>query len=175
MLSHPPGANDRVGVLDWEGQMIRILTIAAVCAATPLWADTYEGSGKGMGTSENKMMPIAEGHIVMQTLSNYESFDVSDEHPLKGASGPCFGSAEIKGSELSGGGICTYTTADGEKAVINWHMTNLGEGGAVEGDWTVSGGTGKWATASGGGKFSSLTDQETKKFVNTVSGNFTFQ
>ena len=155
--------------------MIRILTVAALCAASPVVAETFEGSGKGMGTSMNEMMPIAEGHIVMQTKGMYESFDVSDDHPLKGATGPCFGSAEIKGSELSGGGICTYKTADGETAVINWHMTNLGEGGAVEGDWTVSGGTGKWATATGGGRFSSLTNQETQKFVNTVTGSFTFQ
>lgn len=155
--------------------MIRLLTAAALCAASPLMAETFEGSGKGMGTSMNEMIPIAEGHMVMKTSGMYESFEVSDDHPLKGATGPCFGSAEMKGSDLSGGGHCTYTTAEGEMAVISWTMTNLGEGGAVEGDWSVSGGTGKWASASGGGRFSSLTNPDTGKFVNTVTGSFTFE
>lgn len=152
--------------------MFRPLLLTALVAAAPAAADTY--TGKGMGTAMNKMMPIADGHIVMQTFSEYESFEVSDDHPLKGASGPCIGSLEINAGAVSGSGKCVYTTAEGEMAVMNWMAKGLSAEGAVEGDWTVSGGTGKWAGASGGGTFSSLTNPDTGKFVNDVTGEFNF-
>lgn len=154
---------------------MRYVLFAAILAANPAFAETFSSGAVGMGTSSNEPMPIAEGHIVMRTSGSYESFEVEAGHPLEGASGPCFGAVEIMGSDVSGGGNCVYETSSGDKAVMIWTATGLGADGALTGDWTVSGGSGAWANASGGGTFSSLTDPDTGKFANTITGDITIE
>ncbi|PRY23674.1 hypothetical protein CLV78_104165 [Aliiruegeria haliotis] len=154
---------------------MRNLILAVALAATPAISETFEETAKGLGTSANEAMPISDSHVVLKTAGSYEMFEVSDGHPLKGASGPCFGSVEVMGADVSGGGVCVFDTATGDKAVMQWHAGGMGEDGALTGEWTVSGGTGKWTGASGGGTFSSLTDASTGKFVNTIEGAITIE
>ena len=153
--------------------MFRYTLAALALAAGPAAAETMDAAGTGMGVADNEVMEIAEGHMVMKTASIYESFDT--DGPFKDASGECFGAAEMMGAEISGNGVCVFATQGDETAVINWHMNALGEGGATMGEWTVSGGTGKWATASGGGTFSNATNPETGEFKNTITGDITFE
>ncbi len=138
-------------------------------------AETYDAAGKGMGMNANQVYGISDGHAVVKTQTDYDSFEVAAGHPLEGASGSCFGAVLINGAGVSGTGNCVFDTASGDKAVMTWTATGLGEGGALTGDWTVSGGSGNWASATGGGSFSSLTDPDTKKFVNTISGSITVE
>ncbi|WP_170477274.1 hypothetical protein [Ruegeria arenilitoris] len=152
---------------------MRFLVIAAIVSISPAYAETFSSGAVGIGTSSNEPMPIADGHMVMRTSGSYEMFEVEPGHPLEGASGPCFGAVEIMGTEVSGGGNCVFDTASGEKAVMAWEATGLGADGALTGNWSVSGGSGKWTSASGGGTFSSLTDPDTGKFANTITGDIT--
>ncbi len=148
-----------------------VLTLGLSAGLTS--AESYDAAGKGMGTEENHVFSISDGHAVVKSQTNYESFEVAAGHPLEGASGMCFGSILVNGAGISGTGNCVFDTASGEKAVMTWIATGRGDDGALTGDWTVSGGSGNWASATGGGTFSSFTDPDTRKFVNTITGNIT--
>lgn len=152
--------------------MIRTLTAVAVLAAGPALAETVDASGKGMGASANEMTAVADGHMVMKTSSVYDGFET--EGPFKGATGECFGAAEVKAGAVDGAGLCLFRTEGDETAIVSWAMNALGEGGATMGQWQVTGGTGKWATASGGGDFTNTTNPETGRFENVISGEVTF-
>ncbi|WP_170560951.1 hypothetical protein [Ruegeria atlantica] len=152
------------------------VTIFAIgLSAASADAETHDAAGKGMGENANEVYGISDGHAVVKTQTNYDSFEVAAGHPLEGASGACFGALLVNGAGVSGTGNCVFDTASGEKAVMSWTATGFGSDGALTGDWTVSGGTGGWASATGSGAFSSLTDPDTKKFVNTISGSITIE
>ncbi|MFW8593059.1 hypothetical protein [Cribrihabitans neustonicus] len=157
----------------------RYLTAAAIstCAAVaaPAGAETtWDQPGKGMGISSSTVTEIAESHMVMQIRSDYESVEMGDEsHPMQGAAGPCFGAVEIASGAADGNGICAFTDNAGDTVVLHWTAKAMDETGALTGDWEVSGGTGKWQEAKGGGEFSSLTDPESGQFVNTFTSNVT--
>ena len=151
------------------------LCLAAACGlviATPAFAEELGVSGTGYGMAETIIHPVAEGHLLMQMSAMYSDFQGdAPDNPMSGMSGPCFGAMEMKGGVISGGGRCLYTDVDGDIVTMQYVPEGIGEGGAVTGVWTVSGGTGKWITATGGGSFSSLTDRETGENVNTVTGS----
>ncbi|WP_170578360.1 hypothetical protein [Ruegeria arenilitoris] len=138
-------------------------------------AETYDAAAKGMGTNANQVYGISDGNAVVKTQTDYDSFEVAAGHPLEGATGSCFGALLVNGAAVSGTGNCVFDTTSGDKAVMTWTATGLGADGALTGDWTVSGGSGSWASAIGGGSFSSLTDPDTKKFVNTITGSITIE
>ena len=152
--------------------MIRTLTFVATLVAGPVLAETVDASAKGMGASTNEMTAIADGHMVMKTASVYEGFET--EGPFNGATGECFGAAEIKSGVVDGSGLCLFQTEGDETAIVSWVMNALGEGGATMGEWEVTGGTGKWANASGGGAFTNTTDPDSGQFENVISGDVTF-
>ncbi|WP_420586512.1 hypothetical protein [Ruegeria sp.] len=151
------------------------ITVLAMGLNVPAQAETYDADGKGMGVNANQVYPISDGHAVIKSQTDYDSFEVAAGHPLEGATGSCFGAIMVAGAGVSGTGNCVFDTASGEKAVMSWTATGLGADGALTGDWTVSGGTGSWASASGGGAFSSLTDPDTNKFVNSITGSITIE
>ena len=153
--------------------MIRMTVIALIVAAVPAAAETIDAAGTGIGVAENKIFEIAEGHMVMHTVGIYDGFD--SDGPFKDATGECFGEAEMQAGDVSGSGACVFNTEDGETALVDWEMQAFGEGGATTGVWTVTGGTGRWATATGGGEFNNLTDPEAGRFENTISGEVTFE
>ena len=69
----------------------------------------------------------------------------------------------------SGGGLCTWTDGT-HTALIAWEAASVDQSGALSGTWSMRGGTGKWATASGGGTFVSVTDAATGAATNTITG-----
>lgn len=143
-------------------------------AATPAFADAMEISGTGHGMSDSTVHIVSEGHMLVALNTTYSSFGFDDpDNPMNGMSGPCFGAMEMKGGTVSGGGLCHYTDAGGDVVSTRWVPERIGEDGAVIGVWSISGGTGPWAAASGGGSFSSLTDRETGDNTNTVTGSVT--
>ncbi|MEW2913550.1 hypothetical protein [Leisingera sp. JC11] len=148
--------------------------LCAFSAGTASAGTTWEQGGTGTGIASNTPTEIADGHMVIQTSSSYENVEMEDaEHPMNGAAGPCFGAVEAAPSGVTGGGICAFTDKVGEKVVLHWHAEGMDASGALTGSWKLSGGTGPWSGAEGGGTFSSLTDPETGKFVNTITSNVT--
>ena len=140
-------------------------------AAPALAGGTFDSAGVGKGMSQNEITPIAENHMVMQSLTVWETMEMSDAgHPFQGMSGSCFGAVEIKVPNATGAGNCVFSDGDGDKSINRWTATGLNAEGALVGSWSVVGGTGKFAGSSGGGTFVSLTDQSTGKFENTITG-----
>ncbi|WP_264213531.1 hypothetical protein [Leisingera thetidis] len=110
----------------------------------------------------------------MQISSSYENVEMEDaDHPMNGAAGPCFGAVEIAAGTVDGGGFCAFTDSAGGKVVLHWSAEAMDPSGALTGSWNLTGGTGQWADAEGGGSFSSLTDPETGTFVNTITSSVT--
>ncbi|MBY6055266.1 hypothetical protein KUV26_02300 [Leisingera daeponensis] len=148
--------------------------LCAFSAGTAIASTTWDQGGTGTGISTNSAFEIADGHMVMQISSSYENVEMEDaSHPMSGAAGPCFGAVEVSSSAVSGGGICAFTDSAGDKVVLHWHADGMDASGALTGSWKLSGGTGHWDGAEGGGTFSSLTDQATGKFVNTITSSVT--
>lgn len=54
---------------------------------------------------------------------------------------------------------------------MEWTNEGMAEKGAVIGSWAISGETGKWKEASGGGSFASLTNSATGENANSVTGS----
>ena len=150
------------------------LTAAIVAAASAAQADTMMTKGKGMGQSSQEVMALGENHMLIHTSTSYDTYQMdSADDPMQGMKGPCFGSMEVMAGKVAGGGHCAFTHMNGDMASIKWTATGMSPEGAVTGDWEVTGGTGKWMGATGGGTFSSMTDQATGASENTVEGEVT--
>lgn len=149
-----------------------ICTFVASGAATA--GTEWDQDGVGSGSSTSTVTQIADGYMVMHVSSAYDTVEMADpDHPMHGASGPCFGAVEIAAAAASGGGICTFTDSSGHMAVLHWEAERMEASGALIGNWSISGGTGPWDGASGGGQFSSLTDPASGNFVNTITSKIT--
>ena len=157
--------------------MISKLTRTAAifaAAATTAHADTMPTKGMGMGKADLQVMPLGENHMLMHTNTMYATYEMDTPgDPLQGMKGPCFGSMEVMSGKVAGGGHCAFTHTNGDMAAIKWTATGMSPEGAITGSWEVTGGTGKWMGATGGGTFSSLTDRETGTNENIVEGEVT--
>lgn len=151
-----------------------LATVAAVAVfGGAAFAETYTVDGTGMGSDSNEVMPINDDLIVIKAASNYTGFETSNpDNPLATLKGPCFGSMVIEKGKVSGGGNCHYTDADGDVAIMTWTAEGMGADGKTMGSWRVSGGTGKWTEATGGGSFNAGTDAS-GTYSNQVTGELT--
>ena len=152
--------------------IMRKLFAASALALTAgvVQAEMINASGVGMGEGQNKVMPLSEGLVVVEAHSTYTGFETEDpNNPLSGATGPCFGSMIIKAGQVSGGGNCHYTDADGDQVVMGWKAMGMTAEGFTTGEWTIEGGIGKWDGARGGGTFVAGTDAN-GVYSNTVTG-----
>jgi len=149
-------------------------TLCILCAGGAVAETTWNQPGKGTGVTKASTVEIAEGHSLMQISSTYDTVEMQDaSHPMHGAAGPCFGSVEISGTAVSGSGVCAFTDSGGDKVVLHWTADAMEASGAMAGNWTLTGGTGKWAEAEGGGTYSSLADPASGTFVNTITSKLT--
>ncbi|WP_343115717.1 hypothetical protein [Ostreiculturibacter nitratireducens] len=122
--------------------------------ASPAVAETYDAGGTGHGTAMNEAMPVSEDLVVIHAVSQYDRFDTTDpDSPMSSLKGPCFGSLVIKAGQVSGDGNCHYADKDGDMVIMAWTAEGLSDDGRTMGSWSVVGGSGKWAEASGGGGF----------------------
>lgn len=151
--------------------MIRILTIAALAAvlATPATAEMIDASGVGYGKSNNAVTPVTDTITIIHAATEYERFETSAENPMAGFTGPCRGTMTIAAGEVFGSGNCHYTDADGDKAVIKWEADGVTQDGRTQGTWAIVGGSGKWAAATGGGRFDAG-ENDAEGYTNKVSG-----
>ncbi|WP_417206112.1 hypothetical protein [Antarctobacter sp.] len=153
---------------------IRFPALAAIVlfVSTPSLAETVNVSGVGHGSSTATAMPASDSLIVVHATSTYERFESDDpDNPFASASGPCFGAILIDKGAVSGEGLCHYTDADDEIAVIKWIAKGLSAEGRTQGDWMMLGGTGKWAAMTGGGTFDA--GGEGDAYTNKIAGEVT--
>lgn len=135
-------------------------------------AETITVNGTGTGTSMSEPMPVSEGVVALKIEAMYDGFDSDDpDTPLSGLKGPCFGAGLIDQGKVSGEGLCRYTDADDEVVLMKWIATGMSAEGRTTGDWEIMGGTGKWASASGGGTFDGGTT--TGSYTNNITGEIT--
>ena len=106
--------------------------------------------------------------------TEYTGFDGSADNPIVTMKGPCFGAVLIDKGNVSGGGNCHYTDADGEMAIVSWTADGMSAEGRTQGDWELAGGSGKWAAATGGGRFDAGTDAA-GTYTNNVTGEISME
>ena len=148
---------------------IALAAVLAVCPALAA-AGAIDAAGTAKGQSTTTMTQISEGHMVMNANTEFSGFAAADPgNPMNNMSGPCFGAVEVKMGAASGGGLCDWTDGT-DRALISWMAESIDAEGRMYGAWSVKGGTGPWANASGGGMFTSLTDRSTGATENTVTG-----
>lgn len=149
-----------------------IVIAGVVVAATGVFAETTLNSGGvASGTSDTKITALSETHMLVQSTSNYDMMKMaSADHPYNDMSGQCIGSFEMRIPSATGGGHCVFSDAAGDTTITSFEATAMGPDGALIGTWAVVGGTGKFAGASGGGTFNSLTNRETGTFENKITG-----
>jgi hypothetical protein len=132
------------------------LVVSALCLAAPGAAaqTTYNWNGSTRGMDQSREFAIASDHVVVLLHADYTDITLEDsEAPLNGASGPCFGKAEIQGGAAEGDGYCLWRDPEGELAVSRWTVTGMTDAGDLTGDWENVGGSGKWTEATGGGEW----------------------
>jgi hypothetical protein len=149
---------------------VAVAACFAVCG-TSVFAGSIDATGVGKGSVQNEVIPVSEGLVVVHSNTTYEGFDgVGADNPLADATGKCWGSIMIKAGAVSGGGLCNYTDGDGDTAIMGWSPEGVTQDGRTTGSWSVEGGTGKWAAATGGGAFDSgMTDGV---YSNKITGEF---
>lgn len=153
--------------------MKKVFYVAMFLAGTSVVqaGQVFDGSSVGTGMQKTQVYVISEGHVILQTLSDYQAFEAADPaSPISGLSGDCFGAVEIVGNQATGGGNCIFGDGDGNSTASRWSVTGFGPEGSLIGTWIYVGGTGKYTGILGGGKFDSLTDQATGMFTNQISG-----
>ena len=138
----------------------------------PALAETIDVTGVGHGNTTATAMPVSDGLVVVHATSTYDRFvSEDDNNPFAPAAGPCFGAILIDKGAVSGEGLCHYTDGDGEQAVVKWIAKGLSAEGRTQGDWMILGGTGKWASMSGGGTFDAGGDGDA--YTNNITGQVT--
>lgn len=136
-------------------------------------AGTYDAAATGHGTSASTQVPVADGFVLIHVVTDYERFETADAgHPMAGLSGPCFGAVMVREGAVSGGGTCHYTDPAGGSAVLAWTPDGMSEGGRMLGTWSIVGGTGRWAEATGEGRFDAGLDAA-GAYTNLVTGELT--
>ena len=133
--------------------MKRFLMTVVVCAVVVSFGATVAVAGEASGRNVVVPKPVettdlGNGMVYETTTSNQVCITTDPSPPLNRASGDCSGGCVSSGEgEPSCLGSCTWADADGDLAFFTWT-------GQIAGTWKMQGGTGKWATASGGGTWS---------------------
>ena len=156
---------------------MKFLSTIALLATTGMavaGGASYDISGTTVGKSQNEYMPLGETHLFIKTTSAYSLPD--NGTPMAGMSGECAGNMLVTmGAGADGSGICTWTDADGDTWYGPWSVNGMTAERATLGTWYVSGGTGKFAAATGGGTFTTLTNPDTGDSKLDVLGSVTLK
>ena len=152
--------------------MKTLAILAMIASASTAYAggSSYDVSGTTVGKAENTYVPMGETHLFIDVNSTYTMPD--NGTPMDGMVGDCLGSLQVAmGAGATGMGTCVWTDDDGDSWFGPWNVSGMTPDRATSGTWYVSGGTGKFATASGGGTFTSLTNPETGESKLDVFGS----
>lgn len=156
---------------------MKLLSTIALLATTGIAAAdsaSFDVSGTTVGKAENEYVQLGETHLFIKSNTTYTLPD--NGTPMAGMAGDCAGTMLIAlGTGAEGSGVCTWTDADGDAWFGPWSVKGMTPDRAATGTWFVSGGTGKFATASGGGTFTTLTNPETGDSKLDVLGSVTLK
>ena len=127
----------------------RVFTaLVASFLATPALAAPVAVDFVGKSTSAGGTFMTGDADGILNLQSMWEP--VEGDGAMAGLHGPCFGAARMAGGVIAGNGYCAFKDAMDQTVLIHWWMENAKSPAGV---WAIVGGTGKWATASGGGLF----------------------
>ncbi len=153
---------------------ISILAFIASTSAAVAGGAAYDISGTTVGKSENQYVPLGETHLFIDLNSKYTLPD--NGTPLAGMTGECMGSMQVTmGAGADGSGICIWSDGDGDTWFGPFDVVGMNADRATLGTWYVSGGTGKFKTATGGGTFVTLTNPDTGASKLDVLGSVTLK
>lgn len=146
--------------------------VASLAGGNAAWAEGYDAGGTARGTSEVTTMPVDEGRMAMALTTTYDSVEGNDDsNPLAGMRGDCSGTVLQDAEAVEGSGFCVFKGDGEDAALIRWMTDGRDASGAMTGEWELRGGTGKFKNGTGGGTYSSMTDQGTGATENTITGN----
>lgn len=147
-------------------------TLGMIVLGSAAYADSYDISGSTVGKSTSSYVPMGESHVYVDLNSKYTLPD--NGTPMAGMAGECMGYMQIAvGAGAEGSGMCVWTDGDGDTWFGPWDVNGMGADRSTQGTWYVAGGTGKFANATGGGTFTSLTDPQSGDSALDVSGSVT--
>lgn len=155
-------------------KLLTILAILASSGAALAESGSFDISGTTLGKASNEYTPLGDTHLYIKSDTAYTLPE--NGTPMAGMDGTCTGNMLVTmGAGATGGGICSWTDADGDMWYGPWSVHGMTAERAALGTWHVSGGTGKFATATGGGTFTTLTNPETGDSKLDVLGSVTLQ
>lgn len=153
-------------------KLLGTIVFIASTAAALAGGTSFDISGTTVGKSQNTYSPLNETDIFVDLSSTYTLPD--NGTPMANMDGECFGYLQIiVGVGAQGSGACIWKDDDGDAWVGPWRVNGMSPERATVGTWYVSGGTGKFANATGGGTFTSLSNPETGDSKLDVSGSIT--
>lgn len=157
--------------------MLRLFLAAiAMSASTHANAAPFDTDGTGTGQANNEIIEFAPDHSVVNLRVNYSKFEITDTtHPLNQMSGPCFGTIEIRAGAVEGNGVCVLDGLEGDRVLIGWIARRIDSNGRISGYWTVNHGIGLWAEASGGGTYTTNTNDANGATSTTLKGAVTLR
>lgn len=101
-----------------------------------------------------EVLQPAPNHTIISASAYGTGYVTRDEaSPLKGAYGTCVLFNEVIDGKPNGELRCVRTDADGDKFLVTGKVKAYDARGGMTGAYTVTGLTGKWVGANGGGNF----------------------
>lgn len=141
------------------GRMTAMITLVATCAGAAIGtraaaATIGAQSCYGAYYTHVEVMQVAPNHVIVSAGAHGTGYVTRDaQSPLKGAYGPCVLFNEVIDGKPNGELRCVRSDAQGDKFLITGKVKSYTATGAMSGSYTVTGLTGKWVGASGGGNF----------------------
>lgn len=153
-----------------------ILAALLAVAATAAHATAFNADGTAEGQQTSTVTEFGPDHRVVSSTTTFSSFDMNDEtNPMNNLKGDCFGTIEVRGGAIEGGGYCVFDGLEGDRLLIQWQGRRVDPRGRTVGYWTVNAGTGLWLQASGGGTFVSQVNPANGATTNTLRGAITIR
>jgi hypothetical protein len=147
------------------------LAVAALALPVPAGAEPAMIDFIAHTTDSSQMFMTGQADGIMELGSVWDRIG-AEGGPLAGLKGPCFGTARMSGGMISGEGYCAYTDDGGDTFFVRWWMENAA---APNGAWVAAGGTGKWATATGGGVFEDMPGETEGTGKSHITGMIDFE
>ncbi|WP_428649170.1 hypothetical protein [Roseibium sp.] len=147
-----------------------ICSLALTVFTGPALADTvnFDFIAKTKQSSVPYMTGTGEG--VIHLASEWLPIEAQGT-PLDGATGSCFGTAAMAAGRMTGDGYCSYTDTAGEMVTLRWWLANTEK---AAGYWQFIGGTGKWASAVGGGRWLDMPGEKEGMGAAHITGTVEF-
>jgi hypothetical protein len=148
------------------GMLVGAAALAAACGAAS--ADDWRATGQFGWFGVGKVHQIEKGHVYFVGEFSGTFFSDKGDAGLfdkNGVKCPAFYDIDMNNKKGRAGGYCIVSDSAGNQAYINWSCE--GDGVHCAGPFSYTGGTGKYAAASGSYSFLATTE------VNWADGTVT--